>query len=188
VSPGQGDLQKLLVLKERVTSQYGILWPTIQAGGVAEQHGRLQQRGIPLEHQASPVSFRVKRTESKLSDSDFRQRIIENLRSMPFAPSSQIRAVPSASVGQAIGSSTKGFVPDDDVDFELDSKIRGETARQTDGGVLLIRPELLQTSSELGRREMRCRMTRRSRWTARTTRRMLARPLVARIDGNDKVA
>ncbi|KAG7562858.1 hypothetical protein FFLO_01687 [Filobasidium floriforme] len=68
--------------------------------------------------------------------SNIKQRIIENLRSMPFAPSSQIRAVPGASVGQAIGSSTKGFVPDDDVDFELDSKIRDIVRARTAGDAL----------------------------------------------------
>jgi len=48
---------------------------------------------------------------------------------MPFAPSAQIRSVPGTSVGQEIGSTTRSYVQDDDVDFELDGKIRGKLLR-----------------------------------------------------------
>lgn len=54
-----------------------------------------------------------------------RKRIIDNLRTLPFAPSVQMQSVPGASVGKATGVGTTAAT-DDDVDFELDAKIRGK--------------------------------------------------------------
>lgn len=62
--------------------------------------------------------------------SSIKRRIIENLRSMPFAPSTQMREVPAQSVGKhlGIGSRDTTDARDEDIDFQLDVKIRGEVA------------------------------------------------------------
>lgn len=55
-----------------------------------------------------------------------RSRIIDNLRNLPFAPGVQMQHVPSISVGKAIGvRTTTTAAGNEDVDFELDAKIRG---------------------------------------------------------------
>ncbi|KAI5449191.1 histone deacetylase (class I) Clr6 [Naganishia albida] len=51
-------------------------------------------------------------------------RIIDNLRSMPFAPGVQMQQVPGMSLGKAIGVHTTTAAASEDVDFELDAKIR----------------------------------------------------------------
>ncbi|GHJ88738.1 hypothetical protein NliqN6_5140 [Naganishia liquefaciens] len=51
-------------------------------------------------------------------------RIIDNLRSMPFAPGVQMQQVPGLSLGKAIGVPTTTAAANEDVDFELDAKIR----------------------------------------------------------------
>lgn len=63
--------------------------------------------------------------------SSIKRRIIENLRSMPFAPSAQMREVPAQSVGKHLGIRSRDTVDarDEDIDFQLDVKIRGESLR-----------------------------------------------------------
>lgn len=55
-----------------------------------------------------------------------KRRIIENLRSMPFAPSAPMREVPNQSVGKHLGIHSQNAQDsmDEDVDFQLDGKIR----------------------------------------------------------------
>jgi hypothetical protein len=48
---------------------------------------------------------------------------------MPFAPGVQMQQVPGMSLGKAIGVHTTTAASSEDVDFELDAKIRGESAR-----------------------------------------------------------
>ncbi|KAJ9097594.1 histone deacetylase (class I) Clr6 [Naganishia friedmannii] len=54
-----------------------------------------------------------------------KERIIDNLRNLPFAPGVQMQQVPSVSLGKAIGVRTTSMAAgNEDVDFELDAKIR----------------------------------------------------------------
>lgn len=46
---------------------------------------------------------------------------------MPFAPGVQMQQVPGMSLGKAIGVHTTAAASNEDVDFELDAKIRGES-------------------------------------------------------------
>jgi hypothetical protein len=91
---------------------YKTIWTTITVSNISRTSS--ESRAKTVDHAGVD------------SPSLSRQRIIENLRSMPFAPSAQIRSVPGTSVGQEIGSATRSYVQDDDIDFELDAKIRGK--------------------------------------------------------------
>jgi hypothetical protein len=49
---------------------------------------------------------------------------------MPFAPGVQMQQVPGMSLGKAIGVHTTNAASNEDVDFELDAKIRGQSESQ----------------------------------------------------------
>lgn len=58
---------------------------------------------------------------------------------MPFAPGVQMQQVPGMSLGKAIGVHTTTAAASEDVDFELDAKIRGES--RCCSGRLVLNPE-----------------------------------------------
>lgn len=69
-----------------------------------------------------PRSISLNRTDtSSLASVNRRTRIIESLRSMPFAPSVGMHEVPSISVGEAIRvvDSEEGSEDEDDVDVQI---------------------------------------------------------------------
>lgn len=50
--------------------------------------------------------------------------MFENLRNLPFAPSAQMRSVPSKTIGQALGITDGG---DEEPEDEIDQRIKSES-------------------------------------------------------------
>ncbi|KAJ9123887.1 histone deacetylase (class I) Clr6 [Naganishia vaughanmartiniae] len=95
--------------------------PTIMVGGGG--YTTLEYYGP--RYKLEVLSNNMDDYNSKEYLNSIKARIIENLRNLPFAPGVQMQQVPSISLGKAIGvRTTSTAAGNDDVDFELDAKIR----------------------------------------------------------------
>lgn len=61
--------------------------------------------------------------------------MFENLRNLPFAPSAQMRSVPSKTIGQVLGITDGG---DEEPEDEIDQRIKSEST--------ILTPSLPQTT------------------------------------------
>lgn len=61
--------------------------------------------------------------------------MFENLRNLPFAPSAQMRSVPSKTIGQVLGITDGG---DEEPEDEIDQRIKSEST--------ILNPSLPQTT------------------------------------------